>query len=57
MKIKCTHKTHYMLCEVGDILEVEWEGYFNKRFGECYGVKFKRVIGIYPKKYFETVEE
>ena len=42
-------KEEYMFCPM--LLN------FNKRFGECYGVKFKRVIGIYPKKYFETVEE
>ena len=46
-----------MWCEVGDILDVITECEADKRYDERYGIKLRRTIGFYPKKYFEVVGE
>ena len=57
MKVRCIYKAYYMWCEVGDILDVITECEADKRYDERYGIKLRRTIGFYPKKYFEVVGE
>lgn len=56
-KVKCLEKKFYMWCEVGDILEVRCKIEADERWSERYAVKLGNVIGFYPTKYFEIVED
>lgn len=56
-KVKCIEKKFYMWCEVGDILEVKRKIDADERWADRYAVKLNKVIGFYPVKCFEVIEE